>query len=52
MEKIRLELELKYKSENLCLISYGSAAHWLKILGEDITPSTKIKYVVEVHKYF
>ena len=24
----------------------------LNLLGEDITPSTVIKYVVEVHKYF
>ena len=35
-----------------CLKSYGCAAHWLKLLGHDITPDTIIKHVVEAHKYF
>ena len=48
---MRQELELMYKTENSCLI-YGCAAYWLNLLGEDITPSTIIKHVVEVHKYF
>ena len=52
MEKMRLELKLKNKSENSCLISYGCAAHWLNLLREDITPSNIIKHVAEVHKYF
>lgn len=52
MEKMRRELELKYESENSCLITYGCGAHWANLLGEDITPSTIIKHVVEVHKYF
>ena len=45
---MRWELELKYKSENSYLISYG----WLNLFGEDIVPFTIIKHVVEVHKYF
>lgn len=52
MEKMRQDLELKYESENSCLISYGCSAHWLNLLGQDITPDTIIKHVVEVHKYF
>ena len=50
---MRRDLELKYESENSCLISYGCAAHWLNLLGQDITHLTLIiKHKVEVHKYF
>ena len=51
-KKMRQDLGLKYEGENSCLISYGCAAHWLNLLGQDITPKTIIKHVVEVHKYF
>ena len=44
------ELELKYESKNLCQ-SYGSAAYWLKLLGEDITPFTITKHVVEIETF-
>ena len=43
-KKMRQELELKYESENSCLIPYGCDAHWLNFLGEDISPSTIIKH--------
>lgn len=49
---MRWELELKCKSENSCLITYGCAAHWGKLLREDIAPSTVIKHLVKVHKHF
>lgn len=47
MEKMRQALEDKDK-----VITYGCSAHWLNLLGEDITPSTIIKHVIEVQKYF
>lgn len=52
MEKMRHQLEEKYESEGSTLITYGCAAHWLNLLGQDITPSSIIKHVVEIHKYF
>ena len=33
-------------------VLYGCVAYWLNLLEEDIIPSTIIKHVVEVHKYF
>ena len=34
------------------LTVYGCSAHWLYLLGQDITPSQVINQVVEVNKYF
>ena len=34
------------------LTAYGCSAHWLNLLGQDITPSQVINQVVEVNKYF
>ena len=48
MEKMRKALE----EENPDLITYGCLAHWLNLLGQDITPPTVIKHIVEVNKYF
>ena len=48
MEKTRQDLELKCESENSCLISYGFAAHWLNLLGQNITPDNIIKHVAVV----
>ncbi|GFS82707.1 DUF659 domain-containing protein [Nephila pilipes] len=50
MEKMRRELEQKY--ENSTLITYGCGAHCLNLLGQDITPSSLMKHLVDIHKYF
>ena len=34
------------------LTAYGCSAHWLNLLGQDITPFQVINQVVEVNKYF
>ena len=34
------------------LTAYGCSAHWLNLLGQDITPSQVINQVVEVNEYF
>ena len=31
---------------------YGCLAHWLNLLGQDITPSAVMKHIIEVQKYF
>jgi len=56
MVKLRKELQQKYSSGSNFFISYGCAAHYLNLLGSDIS---KIKnnslitgYVIEVSKYF
>lgn len=48
MEKMRDGL----KADDNDLIVYGCSAHWLNLLGQDITPDTLIKHVVEIQKYF
>ena len=48
MEAMRKELE---KEDNE-LITYGCAAHFLNLLGQDIMPQRIISQVVEVNKYF
>ncbi|GFQ82025.1 hypothetical protein TNCT_188691 [Trichonephila clavata] len=50
MEKMRHELEQKFK--NSSLITYGCKPHWLSLLRQDITPSSIMKHVVDIHKYF
>lgn len=52
MEKMRCQLEEKSESEGSTLITYGCAAHWLNLLGQDITPSSITKHVTDIHKYF
>ena len=42
VEKMKWELNVVVQSENSCLTSYGCAAHWLNLLGKDITPSAII----------
>jgi hypothetical protein len=34
------------------IITYGCSAHWLNLLGKDITPSPVINQIVEINKYF
>ena len=34
------------------LVTYGWLAHWLNLLGQDLTPTQVIKHVTEVNKYF
>lgn len=48
MERMRHAL----KSEDNDLIVYGCSAHWLNLLGEDLTPSAVMKHVVEIQKFF
>lgn len=49
MVKMRKELE---KAEELNLISHGCSAHYLNLLGQDITPQNIISHVIKVQKYF
>lgn len=51
MEKMRWKLEWKCESENPCLITYGCGVHSVNLVRKD-TPSTIIKHIVEVYKYF
>ena len=48
MAKMREALQQEDKN----LIAYGCLAHWLNLLGNDITPQATIKHVVEINKYF
>ena len=48
MEKMRTELQ----KDDPALNVYGCSAHWLNLLGVDITPTAIMKHVVEVQKYF
>lgn len=52
MEKMRSDLELQISDGNPWFISYGCGAHWMNLLGDDITPSSLIKHVVDINKYF
>jgi hypothetical protein len=47
MEKMRDNL----KAEDNDLVVYGCSAHWLNLLGQDITPDSLIKHIVEIQKY-
>jgi len=40
------------REDNPSLTVYGCSAHWLNLLGQDITPSAIMGQVVEVNKYF
>jgi len=48
MERMRKDLE----EEEPELITYGCLAHWLNLLGQDLTPPQIMKHVVEVQKFF
>ena len=48
MEKIKKALE---KDDNT-LITYGCLAHWLSLLGKDLTPALIVTHVLGVNKYF
>lgn len=48
MEKMRKNLQEKDEG----LVVYGCLAHWLNLLGQDITPSSLMKHITEVQKYF
>ena len=41
---------LKEEDENI--VAYGCLAHWLNLLGQDITSQNVMKHVVEINKYF
>ena len=45
-----MKTSLKEADQNLSV--YGCSAHWLNLLGQDITPSQVISQVVEVSKHF
>lgn len=49
MVKMRKKLE---ETKELNLISHGCSAHYLNLLGQDITPKNIISYVIKVQKYF
>ena len=40
------------KEHNPSLTMYGCSAHWLNLLGQDVTPSKVVTQVVEINKYF
>lgn len=40
------------KEDDKDLITYGCLAHWLNLLGQDITSPSIMKHVVEINKYF
>ena len=48
MERVRKALE----EEDLDLVTYDCLAHWLNLLGQDITPTDVMKHVVDINKYF
>lgn len=48
MEAMRRNL----KDDDPSLTVYGCSAHWLNLLGQDITPTQVINQVVEINKYF
>ena len=48
MENMRKAL----KEEDDSLVVYGCSAHWLNLLGQDVTPRSVMKHVVEIQKYF
>ena len=40
------------KEEDEDIVAYGCLAHWLNLLGQDITSQNVMKHVVEINKYF
>lgn len=50
MEKLRNELRKEKMVKILNFILYEWEAHWLNILGEDITPTGVLKHVMKIHE--
>ncbi len=48
MEKMREALQ----EDNNDLMVYGCSAHWLNLLGQDVTPPDVMNHVTEIQKYF
>ena len=48
MVKMREALE----AEDEELTTYGCLAHWLNLLGQDLTPQTLMRSIVDINKYF
>lgn len=51
-EKKMVVMKQSLKDADPDLTAYGCSAHWLNLLGQDITPSQVISQVIEVNKYF
>jgi hypothetical protein len=51
-EKKIVAMKQNLKESDPDLTVYGCSAHWLNLLGHDITPSQVINQVVEINKYF
>ncbi|KAK2152368.1 hypothetical protein LSH36_330g03026 [Paralvinella palmiformis] len=48
MERMRAALQ----QDDPDLTVYGCSAHWLNLLGQDLTTQSVMKHIVEVQKYF
>ena len=51
-EKKMVAMKQNLHDSNPELTVYGCSAHWLNLLGQDITPAQVINQVVEINKYF
>ena len=51
-EKKMQVMKESLKETNLDLTVYGCSAHWLNLLGQDVTPPQVINQIVEINKYF
>ena len=51
-EKKMVAMKQNLQDSNPELTVYGCSAHWLNLLGQDITPTQVINQVVEINKYF
>ncbi|CAL4085922.1 unnamed protein product, partial [Meganyctiphanes norvegica] len=52
MVKMRDAIEKVEEEGREPLITYGCLAHWLNLLGKDLTPDQLMKQVVDINKYF
>ena len=52
MEKMRNDLEKEKNDGNSTLIACRCGTYLLNLLGEDITPTSVIKHVIDIQKYF
>ena len=51
-EKKMVAMKQNLHDSNPELTVYGCSAHWLNLLGQDITPAQVINQLVEINKYF
>lgn len=51
-EKKMLKMRDILHCDDESLVVYGCGAHWLNLLGQDITPSKVVSQIVEINKYF